>query len=207
MKRYTRAALCIAVTLALLLVSALVTLNRTVVYGCRGSVFDNGDSDLIYNDGRKYSAILVLGAGLQRDGSPSHMLEDRLKAAVELYRLGVSDTVIVSGDNSGEDYDEVSAMEKYCLDNGIPKEAIVRDDIGFSTYESVYNAVVTMGYTDIIIVTQKYHLYRAVYTAKQMGAEADGYGADYRTYRGQPIRDLREYFARVKDLIKVNISP
>lgn len=207
MKRYTRAALCIAVTLALLLVSALVTLNRTVVYGCRGSVFDNGDSDLIYNDGRKYSAILVLGAGLQRDGSPSHMLEDRLKAAVELYRLGVSDTVIVSGDNSGADYDEVSAMEKYCLDNGIPKEAIVRDDIGFSTYESVYNAVVTMGYTDIIIVTQKYHLYRAVYMAKQMGAEADGYGADYRTYRGQPIRDLREYFARVKDLIKVNISP
>ena len=207
MKRYTRAALCIAVTLALLLVSALVTLNRTVVYGCRGSVFDNGDSDLIYNDGKKYSAILVLGAGLQRDGSPSHMLEDRLKAAVELYRLGVSDTVIVSGDNSGEDYDEVSAMEKYCLDNGIPKEAIVRDDIGFSTYESVYNAVVTMGYTDIIIVTQKYHLYRAVYTAKQMGATADGYGADYRTYRGQPIRDLREYFARVKDLIKVNISP
>lgn len=207
MKRYARSVLCIAVTFALLFLSALVTLNRTVVYGCRGSVTDNGDINEISEKGIKYSAILVLGAGLQRDGRPSHMLEDRLKAAVELYRLGLSDTVIVSGDNSGAEYDEVSAMEKYCLDQGIPSDAIVRDDVGFSTYESVYNAVITMGYTDIIIVTQKYHLYRAVYTAKQMGAAADGYGADYRTYRAQPKRDIREYFARVKDLIKVNISP
>lgn len=207
MKRYKLTVLSVAVTFALLLVSAFVTVNRTVIYGCRDRLFDNGQTAQIIENGKSYSAILVLGAGLQADGSPSHMLEDRLRAAVELYGMGICKRIIVSGDNSGEDYDEVSAMERYCLDHGVAAEDIVRDDHGFSTYESVYNTVANMGYTDIIIVTQKYHLYRAVYTATRMGAQADGYSADYRTYRNQPIRDVREYFARVKDLLKVNIGP
>ena len=91
-------------------------------------------------------------------------------------------------------------------ENGVPKEAIVRDDIGFSTSESVYNAVRTLGYKNIMVVTQEYHLYRAMYMIKRMGAEADGFGTDYREYFLQIKRDIREYFARCKDFIKVNTS-
>lgn len=186
----------------LLLFTALTVINRIMVSGGRGRVTDTDGIDGI---DKKYSAIVVLGAGLQADGSPSHMLEDRLKGAVALYKKGVSDTVILSGDNSGEAYDEVSAMERYCVEAGIPAEAIIRDDIGFSTYETAYNTV-NNGYEDIIFVTQKYHLYRAIYLAEKMGARADGFSADYRVYKGQTVRDVREYFARAKDFLKVNFG-
>jgi vancomycin permeability regulator SanA len=97
-------------------------------------------------------------------------------------------------------------MERYCLEHGVVQEAIVRDDIGFSTYESIYNTVVTLGYSNFIIVTQEYHLYRAMYMAGRMGAEADGFAADYREYFLQIKRDIREYLARCKDFVKVNIG-
>jgi vancomycin permeability regulator SanA len=148
----------------------------------------------------------VLGAGVRADGTPSHMLEDRLRGAVALYEAGVSDVLLLSGDNSGEDYDEVSAMVRYCLEHGVPENAIVRDDIGFSTSESVYNTVRTLGYRDILVVTQEYHLYRAMYMIKRMGADADGFATDYRAYSMQIKRDVREYVARCKDFLKVNIS-
>lgn len=188
----------------MLLFVIFTVLNRVVVYGAsRSDITKCGEEDSI---DKKYDAIVVLGAGVRPDGTPSHMLEDRLRGAVALYRKGVAKAVVLSGDNSGEDYDEVSSMERYCLTAGIPKEAIIRDDIGFSTYETMYNAVIAMGYKRIIVVTQEYHLYRAIYTGSKMGAEVDGYSADYRTYRGQPLRDVREYFARVKDIFAVNLS-
>ena len=198
--------LVLCVTAALLSLSAVLftLLNRIVVFtASRSDIFDCGEENSV---DKEYQAIVVLGAGVRPDGTPSHMLEDRLRAAVSLYEKGVAKALVLSGDNSGNDYDEVSAMESYCLSAGIPEEAIIRDDIGFSTYETMYNAIVTMGYERIIVVTQKYHLYRAIYTGVKMGAEVDGYTADYRTYSGQPLRDIREYFARVKDFFAVNLS-
>ena len=203
MKRFMFIVYIILAVLAVLLI-AVVGLNRAVVW--RASQSDIYDCKDEINIDKKYDCLLVLGAAVRPDGSPSPMLEDRLRGAVALYKAGVSDIVLLSGDDSGDDYDEVSCMERYCLENGVPKEAIVRDDIGFSTSESVYNAVRTLGYKNIMVVTQEYHLYRAMYMIKRMGAEADGFGTDYREYFLQIKRDIREYFARCKDFIKVNTS-
>ena len=179
--------------LALCLLLTVGAINAAVIRRGRDYIRTEFASNEVYD------CILVLGAGLRSDGSPSDMLSDRLRGAVELYRRGVSDTVLLSGDRSGEKYDEVSAMAAYCVSEGIPEEAIVRDFEGYSTYESVNNAIRKLGFTRFVVVTQEYHLYRAVYTALEMGADAVGFSADYRVYRGQPFRDAREVVARVKD--------
>lgn len=152
-----------------------------------------------------YDCILVLGAGLRSDGSPSDMLADRLRGAVELYEQGIAERIVLSGDRSGEEYDEVSAMAAYCLAAGVPETALVLDPIGYSTYESMVNTV-GAGYSRFVVVTQRYHLYRALYIANGLGAEAVGFSADYRSYRGQAVRDAREVVARVKDFLLVTFS-
>ena len=119
-------------------------------------------------EGQSYDCILVLGAGLRQDGSPSDMLSDRLDVAIELYNEGVSEVIVLSGDRSGFDYDEVTAMADYCIENGIPESAIVEDGKGYSTYESILNLKNNGGYEKIVVVTQKYHLYRAIYMAQKM---------------------------------------
>jgi vancomycin permeability regulator SanA len=194
----------IIAAILVVLLALVAVVNRAVVWeASRSEIYDCNKE---INIDKKYDCILVLGAGVRADGTPSHMLEDRLRGAVALYEAGVSDVLLLSGDNSGEDYDEVSAMVKYCLEHGVPENAIVRDDIGFSTSESVYNTVRTLGYRDILVVTQEYHLYRAMYMVKRMGADADGFATDYRAYSMQIKRDVREYVARCKDFLKVNIS-
>lgn len=194
----------IIAAILVVLLALVAVVNRSVVWeASRSEIYDCNKE---INIDKKYDCILVLGAGVRADGTPSHMLEDRLRGAVALYEAGVSDVLLLSGDNSGEDYDEVSAMVKYCLEHGVPESAIVRDDIGFSTSESVYNTVRTLGYRDILVVTQEYHLYRAMYMIKRMGADADGFATDYRAYSMQIKRDVREYVARCKDFLKVNIS-
>ena len=194
----------IIAAILVVLLALVAVVNRAVVWeASRSEIYDCNKE---INIDKKYDCILVLGAGVRADGTPSHMLEDRLRGAVALYEAGVSDVLLLSGDNSGEDYDEVSAMVKYCLEHGVPESAIVRDDIGFSTSESVYNTVRTLGYSDILVVTQEYHLYRAMYMIKRMGADADGFATDYRAYSMQIKRDVREYVARCKDFLKVNIS-
>ena len=196
--------ICIVAAILLLLSVFVLAVNRAVVWRAERSQIYDCDGEA--QPKKKYDCILVLGAGVMSDGTPSNMLEDRLLGAIAMYEKGFSDFIFLSGDNSGEDYDEVSAMERYCIKAGIPKEAIIRDDIGFSTSESIYNAVVTHGFKQIIVVTQRYHLYRAIYTAEKMGISADGFASDYRVYSAQAKRDIREYFARVKDFLKVNIG-
>ena len=194
----------IIAAILVVLLALVAVVNRAVVWeASRSEIYDCNKE---INIDKKYVCMLVLGAGVRADGTPSHMLEDRLRGAVALYEAGVSDVLLLSGDNSGEDYDEVSAMVRYCLEHGVPESAIVRDDIGFSTSESVYNTVRTLGYSDILVVTQEYHLYRAMYMIKRMGADADGFATDYRAYSMQIKRDVREYVARCKDFLKVNIS-
>ncbi|MBR3954000.1 MAG: YdcF family protein [Clostridia bacterium] len=151
--------------------------------------------------------ILVLGCGVREDGTPSHMLEDRLKRGVSLYENGVAPKLLMSGDHGQDDYDEVNAMKAYALDAGIPTADIFMDHAGFSTYESMYRAKEIFQAEKIVIVTQQYHLYRAVYIAEQLGLEAYGVNCDYRTYSGQFMRDVREVLARVKDFGMCIIKP
>ena len=151
--------------------------------------------------------ILVLGCKVHEDGNPSHMLEDRLKRGVALYKGGAAPKILMSGDHGQEEYDEVNAMKKYAMDAGIPSEDVFMDHAGFSTYESMYRAKEVFGAKKIIIVTQEYHLYRAIYAAERMGMEAYGVNADYRTYSGQLMRDVREVLARVKDWLTAECKP
>lgn len=143
--------------------------------------------------------ILVLGCGIHSDGTPSDMLHDRLRRGVELFELGAAPKLLMTGDHGREGYDEVDAMKTFAVDAGIASEDVFMDHAGFSTYESMYRAREIFQAEKIIIVTQEYHLYRAIYIAESLGMEAYGVGCDYRAYSGQTGRDVREILARVKD--------
>lgn len=151
--------------------------------------------------------ILVLGCGVREDGAPTPMLADRLERAVELYSGGVSGKLLMSGDHGRKTYDEVNVMKQYALDAAIPSGDIFMDHAGFSTYESIYRALAVFEAKIVIIVTQDYHLYRALYLAKCLGLEAYGVGSDQRSYRGQRYREARESMARVKDFFSAIFKP
>jgi len=151
--------------------------------------------------------ILVLGAGVRDNGTPSHMLEDRLKTGIALYEAGASEKLLMSGDHGRTGYNEVGVMKNFAVERGIADSDVFMDHAGFSTYESLYRARDVFGAKRIIIVTQKYHLYRALYIAESLGLEAWGVSADLRTYAGQPIREVREIAARVKDALWCVIRP
>lgn len=151
--------------------------------------------------------ILVLGCFVRDDGTPSHMLEDRIKRGVELYNMSAAPKIIMSGDHGRTEYDEVGTMKSEAIKTGIPSSDVFEDHAGFSTYESLYRAKAVFEADKIIIVTQEYHLHRALHIAKKLGIEAYGVSADYRTYSGQAVRDIREILARVKDFGKAIIKP
>lgn len=126
------------------------------------------------------------------------MLHDRLQQGVALYQKEAAPKLLVSGDHGREEYDEVNAMKRFAEEQGVPSEDVFMDHAGFSTYESVYRARDIFQVRRMVIVTQEYHLSRALYIAKRLGIEAWGVPADPRTYSGQTARDLREILARVK---------
>ncbi|MCE5188025.1 MAG: YdcF family protein [Eubacteriales bacterium] len=152
-------------------------------------------------------AILVLGARVQGNGKPSGILEDRLLTGIAAYQNGVSDRLLMSGDHGQEDYDEVSAMKTYAVEAGIPSDKIFLDHAGFSTYESLYRARDIFQVKRVLIVTQQYHLYRALYVAEKMGLDAYGVAADLRTYPGMPRFEAREILARCKDFFFTLFMP
>lgn len=151
--------------------------------------------------------ILVLGCGLRRDGYPSEMLRDRLDTAIEAYRMGLAPKLLMSGDHGQADYDEVNAMKDYAMEKGIPSEDIFMDHAGFSTYESMYRAKAIFHCEKIIVVTQNYHLYRAIANARAMGMEASGISANRRSFAAQWFFSLRESVARVKDTVWGIVKP
>ena len=159
-----------------------------------------------YSKLENIDCIIVLGAGIWGD-KPSPMLEDRLKEAISLYNQNVSSKIIMSGDHGKEDYDEVNIMKEYAIEHGVASEDIFMDHAGFSTYESMYRAKEVFEANKIVIVTQKYHLYRALYIAKQLGIEAYGVNSNPRKYVGATYREAREIIARNKDFIKCIFKP
>ena len=155
--------------------------------------------------GEHFDIILVLGCAVRSDGTPSHMLEDRIKIGVTAYQSGIADAILMSGDRH-EGYDEVGTMEREAKEQGIPADRILIDPQGFSTYESVCNFLEEHKDKRVLIVTQEYHLYRALYIAQKLGIEAYGISADLRTYRKQVQYDLREILARLKDVLWVEYN-
>ena len=152
--------------------------------------------------------IIVLGAGVKPDGTPTWMLEDRILVGEELYQKQAAKKLLMSGDHGLVTYDEVNTMKGYCISDGIPSEDIFMDHAGFETYDTMYRAKEVFGAKKVIIVTQKYHLYRSLYIANKLGLEAYGVSADLRGYGSmQTYREVREWLARVKSFGKCILKP
>lgn len=194
-KRIVLRLLCAFVCLGVLGAVSVLGINLTVKAAGNGTVLTSEEAAKLEN----VDCILVLGCLVRDNGIPSAMLEDRLKRGVELFHLGAAPKLLMSGDHGRTNYDEVDAMKTYAVERGIASKDVFMDHAGFSTYESIYRAKEIFGAKKIIIVTQQYHLYRALYIAQELGIEACGVAADYREYAGQTARDLREVLARVKD--------
>jgi vancomycin permeability regulator SanA len=156
--------------------------------------------------GEGYDCVLVLGCGVWGD-RPSHMLEDRLLVGIELCKNGASEKLLMSGDHGSDEYDEVNVMKKFATDRGLDSEDVFMDHAGFSTYESMYRARDIFKAKKVLIVTQEYHLYRAIFVARRLGLDAYGVTSDLRDYGGQIFRDIREILARNKDMIYTIVQP
>ncbi|WP_242981383.1 SanA/YdcF family protein [Ruminiclostridium sufflavum] len=182
--------------------AAVLILNAYVKASVRDKIITGEQAASIDSD-----CVLILGAGVWSDGNPSAMLEDRLLEGIKLYNGGASEKLLMSGDHGRNEYDEVNVMKKFAIDRGIPSENIFMDHAGFSTYESLYRARDIFGAGKIIIVTQKYHLYRALYIADKLGIEAYGVASDPRRYAGQMRMSFREILARVKDFFNAIVQP
>ena len=187
---------------ALICIVLVLAINSYVI----GSTKDRMLKDGNYTSLDDVDCIVILGAGIWGD-KPSPMLQDRLEEGIHLYKEGVAPKIIMSGDHSREEYDEVNIMKQYAVDRGVPSEDIFMDHAGFSTYESMYRAKEIFDAKNIVIVTQEYHLYRALYIANQFDINAHGVNADPRKYAGQLYREFREILARNKDVLNCIIKP
>ena len=199
--------LCIALMMCMI----LAVIGASSIFGLNAYVKSVGGGNILCPEDAKtledVDCILVLGCLVKDDGEPSDMLADRLKRGIELYEQGAAPKILMSGDHGRADYDEVNAMKRVAVDAGVPSSDVFMDHAGFSTYESVYRAKEVFGADKIIIVTQEYHLYRALFIAERLGVEAYGVNADLRTYRGQTARDVREILARCKDFGNTIFKP
>lgn len=191
------------VLMALLVVVAAVVLvfvgtNAAAILSSRDDIVDAQEAASFDAD-----AIIVLGASVLPDGTPSSILRDRLDDGIALYFAGAAPKLIMSGDNGTESYNECWAMKRYAIAQGVPSEDIFCDHAGFSTYETMYRARHVFGAERVVIATQTYHLYRAIYDAQGVGMEAIGVPSDYGDYANQLWYDVREIFARTKDFFQV----
>lgn len=202
MKRKYKAVIFVVLGIVLLIGIAVVSLSVYMVKATEKNIFT---ADTFKND-EKADCILILGAGVKND-KPKPMLRDRLLTGIELYKSGAAKKIIMSGDHGRADYDEVNVMRAFALEQGVSAEDIFLDHAGFSTYDSVYRAKNIFGAENIIIVSQKYHLYRALYISEKLDVKAAGVSANLNTYGGQLKRDIREIIARDKDFFKCIVKP
>lgn len=175
-------------------------LNAVVCNGTRERIVD---AETLLSLGVDFDYIVVLGCRVYDDGRLSHMLEDRVAVGVDLYGQGVSGRILMSGDHEDDSYNEVDPMKEAAVALGVPSEAVLTDPFGLSTYESLLRVANEYAGGRVVIVTQTYHLYRALYVAEKMGLDAYGVSADLRPYVGQWKRDAREVLARCKDVFHI----
>lgn len=153
-------------------------------------------------------AAIVFGAGLTRDGQPTPILRDRVETAAELYFSGKVQKLLMSGDNRFLDYNEPEAMRQYALRLGVPDEAIVLDYAGRRTYDTCYRAKAIFGLDSALLVTQAFHLPRALFLCNALGLQAKGVQAEVRRYWPlmSLIWNIREQFATLGAFVDVYVS-
>lgn len=199
LSRRARVAIVVGLALALVAVAFVVAANALVKAGARAYILPQGELPAC-------QVAIVLGAGVRPNGSPSAMLEDRLKTGIELYRAGRVRKLLLSGDHGRTTHDEANAMRRYVLAEGLPKEDVFLDHAGFSTYETMYRARDVFLVKDAIVVTQRFHLPRSVYTARRLGLAAWGCEADKRSYLTARRSAVREWLARCKAILELHIT-
>ena len=202
MKRRIKRFFIILILAAVLLATAVFVPNFIVIKKTESNIVTLEEAAELSD----VDCAVILGAGV-REGKPTPMLRDRLLVGIDLYKSGAVKKLIMSGDHGSTDYDEVNIMKSFAVDRGVPDEDIFMDHAGFSTYETIYRAREIFEEDNVIIVSQKYHLYRALYIAEKLGIKSVGVSADLDTYRGQTKRDLREILARDKDFFKCIFKP
>lgn len=199
-KHFNKKILKISLLTVILITFVIFLMNFFVVLSVRNRVL----YDKEYKNLSDVQCIIVLGAGIRTD-KPSPLLRDRLDKAIELYFDGAAPKIIMSGDHGKENHDEVNVMKDYAIEKGVPSEDIFMDHAGFSTYDTMYRAKNVFGVKKAILVTQKYHIFRSLYIANQMGIDAYGVPTLVKRKNGV-FREIREVLARGKDLIKTKIS-
>lgn len=165
--------------------------------------------DVIFEDASKLEPAyvgLVLGASVRPDKSLSPILQDRVDSALELYEKGIIKRFLLSGDHGQKDYDEVNAMRTYLKNKGVTDSVIFMDHAGFDTYDSMFRAREVFKVEKAIVITQKFHLPRAIYVGRKMGLELQGYVADHREYPGNAHFTRREWLANIKAWVELNIE-
>jgi vancomycin permeability regulator SanA len=205
LSRIVRVVLLIFTSAVFLCTLTVAATNVIVISSVKDSIISEDEAVALGASGNRPECIVALGAAVY-NGKPSVMLRDRLDTSLALYRDGVADVLLFSGDNGTQEYNEVEAMKRYATENGkafgVTEDCIYLDYAGFSTYESMYRLKAVFEVENAVIVTQQYHLYRALYTAKKLGIEVHGVAAPPRN-DGQFKRDAREVLARTKDFFYV----
>jgi vancomycin permeability regulator SanA len=205
-KKYLRLFRWLRLVLLGLLISVLVIpLTATAYIG----LMTNGIRYIKPEEVPQERLAMVFGAGLLANGKPTPMLADRVKAGVKLYQIGRVEKLLMTGDNSKVSYNEVRSMQQYAHDLGVPMKDITLDYAGFSTYESCYRAHKIFGLHKAVVITQNYHLPRAIYTCRQFGLDTVGLGTpDIEIYGlwGMIPDFRREMLANVKALWEVHVT-
>ncbi len=201
MKKRIFTALAVLVSLIVLCAAALFIINSIVINASEQYITDIENIDTLDTA----DCVLVLGALVYDDTHISPILADRMQTAIAIYKAGKADKLLLSGDHGQKEYDEVNAMMEYAVSCGVPKEDIFLDHAGFSTYESIYRARDVFLVRNVIIVTQEFHLSRAIYIAQALSLNARGVKSDLRRYAAESYNNIRESIARVKDFLYVHI--
>lgn len=195
------------IVLCTIFVVIILSISQYIVNSNSDRIFLNGDVEEVKAASKNYQAAFILGCAVYGN-KPSMMLKDRLDAGIELYKKGVVPKLVMTGDNGSKWYDEVNVMKKYAIDKGVKSSDIFMDHAGFSTYESMFRAKNIFDAENIIVVTQKYHLHRAIYLANKMDSlDAIGYTAPIVKYSDYWHNNIREILARNKDFVFSFINP
>ena len=184
----------------LLLIILLITIPRVIM------VSQAGKKTYAVESVPPARIAIVFGAGLTASGAPTTVLKDRVSTAVALYQAGKVEKILMSGDNRFIYYNEPGAMKSFALDLGVPEEDIVLDYAGRRTYDTCYRAGEIFGVDQAILVTQKFHLSRALYTCSALGLESSGVEADLRPYRDEGFWSIREIPACLIAFFQVHLT-
>jgi len=160
------------------------------------------------NESPSKRVAIVFGAGLRRDGTPTAILRDRVETAANLYASGKVEKILMSGDNRFENYNEPESMRQYALSLGVPAQAIALDYAGRRTYDTCYRAKAIFGVDSALLVSQKFHLPRALFLCNALGLDAAGVEANQRHYRRLALFlwNFREQLATIGAFLDVYIS-